>query len=95
MAILRGGQAVHHLVERAIPAAGDHQFAAIARRFLGNFRGMARPGCFRQLRLNPVLGKKLPRLVNQAPPRVSAAPRIGVMNQQRVVKSHIHRSDTA
>jgi len=53
------------------------------------------PVVFRQFRLNPVLGKKLTGLVNQAPPSVSAAPRIGVVNQQRIVKSHIHDWDTA
>jgi hypothetical protein len=55
---------------------------------------VARPGRFRQLCLNSIFGQKLSGLINQAPPRVSTGPRIRVVNQQGVVKSHIHGSST-
>src|SRR5260221_13244941 len=93
MAVLGSGEAVYNFIERAVAAACDYKFATVAGCLLRDFSGVAGAGGFCELRLDAGLRKKSPGFVNQAPARVSAATRVGVGNQPRVVKLHIHGSE--
>src|SRR5207245_9700721 len=49
VAVLLGGEAVDDFIERAVTAAGDDEMAAFGRGAVGDFRGVARAGGFRDV----------------------------------------------
>jgi hypothetical protein len=75
---------------KTFAAARNHQLPHLPRRLPRNLHRVPRPGRLRQFRFNPVLRQHPSRIINLFAARVSAAPRIGVVNQQRILEVCIH-----
>ena len=91
MAVLLGRQPIDHFIERAIASASDHQPAPFGGSALRDFRGVARPGRFREFRFDAARRKDLPRSIDRAAAFCAAVAGVGVVNQQSVSEIRCHR----
>ena len=90
MAIGRIREAIDDFVERAVATAGDDELAAIPDGLLGNLHGVAGAGGFGEFGVNAIGGQDAARLIEQAAAPVTAVPRVGVVDQERVLKLSLH-----
>ncbi len=91
MPVLRSGEAVDDFIQRAVAAAGDDQAAAIADGLLRDFDGVAGAGGLSELGFNTVRSENAARLIEKLAAAIAAITRVGIVDEERVVKSYGHR----
>jgi hypothetical protein len=84
------GQAVDHLVERSVAAAGDNQLAMVANRLLGDFRGVAGAGGFGEFGFDTAGSEDLASLVDKAATPIATVAGVGVVDQQSILDRSVH-----
>src|SRR2546428_800985 len=62
-AVLTRGETVHDFVQGAVATAGDNESAAFVGGALRDFRGMSGPGSFRQIGIDAIGRKNVPRRI--------------------------------
>ncbi len=91
VAVLVGGQAVDDFVERAVAAAGNDEAAAFGGRALGDFRGMARAGSFREFGFDAARGENVACGIERAATAFASSTGVGIVNQKSVLEISGHR----
>src|SRR6266481_1312710 len=89
--VLISGEAVDDFVEGTIAAAGDYQAAAFKGGALGNFRGVAGAGGFREFGIDTASGKNMASRIERAAAAFASPAGVGIVNQQSVSKTCSHR----
>src|SRR5476649_593119 len=90
MAVLRGDQAVHNFVERAVSAACDHELTTVGGGALCDLGGVAGAARLDEFRFDAAGRKNSAHLIEQRTPPFAAVAGVRVVDQQRVAKVTRH-----